>query len=214
MITIEDWQEDLQKERSLWDAFVSAQCIKTSLFNFRARCIILVLACSLACWALFVATQIPNTTLMSLIVWQSNNIFTMSVSVLGFLITGFSVFVTLSDRNLLVELAKTPYEESGLSIFKYLFFSFLVVFFVYLTSAIFSFCVGAFAQVAWPYGSTPLSERDVKGINIFAILTLSVVFCELAIRLKAFIWSIYASFVSKLVAYDFLKTVLPSLPRE
>lgn len=209
MSTIENWQDDITAEGSLWETFVSARQLKSTKFNFRARAIILIISCGLTIFALGNASKIPNKVLVGTLMWMSSSVFSFSVGVLGFLIAGFSVFVTLSDRALLIELAKTYYEDTGISVFKYIFFSFLVVFVYYLAAGTSSFIIGAFAQTSWDFYFVPLDLVDFKSINIVVILFLSLLFFELIIRLKSFIWAVYSSFVSKLVAADFLSQVEP-----
>jgi len=58
--------------------------------------------------------------------------FSFSVGILGFLIAGFTIFATVSDKSLFVAMAKVKHEKSGFSYLKYNFFALMYVFIAYL----------------------------------------------------------------------------------
>lgn len=62
--------------------------------------------------------------------------FSFSTGILGFLIAGFTVFATVSDKSLFVEMARITHRRSNLSYLKYNFFSLMYVFIVYLGFAL------------------------------------------------------------------------------
>jgi hypothetical protein len=62
--------------------------------------------------------------------------FGFSAGILGFLIAGFTIFATVSDKSLFITMAKTRHEKSGLSYLKYNFFALMYVFIAYLGFAI------------------------------------------------------------------------------
>lgn len=201
---ISNWQDDILAEQSLWHVFRGSSKLGSTRFNFLARALFLISSGLLALWAAYEAARIPMNNTLGLVSWMASALLSLTVSVLGFLIAGFSIFVTLSDRKLLIEMAKTPYAKSGLSVFKYIFFSFMIVFVYYLVGVALSFGVGAFAQLKWDIDLIPLNIEAVRLVNIFTVWMLSAVFFELMLRLKSFVWSIYSSFISKLLVEDLL----------
>lgn len=62
--------------------------------------------------------------------------FSFSAGILGFLIAGFTIFATVSDKSLFITMAKVRHEKSGLSYLKYNFFALMYVFIAYLGFAI------------------------------------------------------------------------------
>lgn len=62
--------------------------------------------------------------------------FGFSAGILGFLIAGFTIFATVSDKSLFITMAKARHEKSGLSYLKYNFFALMYVFIAYLGFAI------------------------------------------------------------------------------
>ena len=58
--------------------------------------------------------------------------FSFSSGILGFLIAGFTIFATVSDKSLFVKMAQTTHQKSGISYLKYNFFALMYVFIAYL----------------------------------------------------------------------------------
>jgi hypothetical protein len=201
-----NWQDDLQSERSVWDAVKESRKLVTPHFNYYVRCAAIILGGAAVLWAFHEVGRISNKSLVSLISWASSGLFTLTVGVIGFLIAGFSIFVTLADRSVLIELAQSEYESTGLSSFKYLFFSFLIVFVYYIAALMIVFVVGAFSQITWDSELIPVTIDDATRLNIVAIFALWIIFVELMIRLKSFIWTVYSSFISQILVADFLSS--------
>jgi len=199
-----NWQDDLQSEHSVWDAVKESRKLVTPRINYYIRCFAIILGGAAALWGLYEVDNIPNKSLISLISWISSGLFTLTVGIIGFLIAGFSIFVTLANRTVLIELAQSEYENTGLSSFKYLFFSFLIVFVYYIAALVIVFVVGAFAQIAWDLALIPISLNDANRLNIVVVFTLWIIFVELVIRLKSFVWTVYSSFISQILVADFL----------
>jgi TM2 domain-containing membrane protein YozV len=107
-----------------------------------------------------------------------------------------------------VALAQTEQNGAGVSCFKYLYFNLLNVFVVY----IFILTVSSAVQVLckMPVGVSDLIIFKVIFpsaviVNGIVLTSLIILFSEAVICLKAFIWNIYATFISVLT----VSTLLP-----
>jgi len=123
--------------------------------------------------------------------------FTFATGIMGFLIAGFTIFATVSDKNLFVMMAKTPH-KSGLSNLKYNFFTLMSVFITYLgfsilcllvqllggTSGFISIIIRLIAEE----NSFLIVKRFLAGL---AIVVIGTWFFYSLILLQSFIFNIY-----------------------
>jgi hypothetical protein len=123
--------------------------------------------------------------------------FSFSVGILGFLIAGFTIFSSVSDKNLFIAMAKTQHRKSGLSYLKYNFFSLMYVFIMYLGFAMLCFLVqvlggsSGFASIIIRLISGenfPMVKRLLSEINLVLIGTW---FFHSLMLLQSFIFNIY-----------------------
>jgi len=123
---------DLLKEGSLWAFFRKSLRIKRSKRNLIFALIVGVFAFSVTIpesRAGILASQIHS---LSLIVLGA------TVSLLGFLIAGFSFFATVSDKAMFCRMAEHIHKASGLSYLKFNLFIFMRVFTEYLLMSLFA----------------------------------------------------------------------------
>ena len=121
--------------------------------------------------------------------------FSYAISILGFLIAGFTIFATLTKPDLLLRMMDKIHEDTGLTYLKYNYFVFIRVFIFYLLiSALYLFGIlfcGEDGFVTKLIGLIP--ECGIIKINLIKIsyicLTTSMVF--LVLLLKVFIFNIY-----------------------
>ena len=76
--------------------------------------------------------------------------FTFATSVLGFLIAGFTVFVTVTKLDIFVEMAKREYETTGESYLKYNLNAFMLAFVHYIAFVFACLCFQIFGQSGGP----------------------------------------------------------------
>ena len=127
---VDQIQADLLKERSLWSVFRESLRIKRSKRNVIAS----VVGGTLA----FVIT-IPESRagiLASQLHALSSIVLGATVSLLGFLIAGFSFFATVSDKAMFCRMAELTHKDSGLSYLKFNLFIFMRVFTEYLVMSL------------------------------------------------------------------------------
>jgi hypothetical protein len=76
--------------------------------------------------------------------------FTFATSILGFLVAGFTVFVTVTKLSIFVEMARREYETSGESYLKYNLNAFVLAFVHYVAFVFVCLCVQIFGQSGGP----------------------------------------------------------------
>nr|WP_199045494.1 hypothetical protein [Dyella sp. ASV24] len=184
--------EDLDREKSLWGIFVSSRHILPSKFNIFVS--LGSFGAAFACGIVFddylklliLARDVSRLGLASV------------VSLLGFFITGFSIFATLADKDLLCELALTVHPGYRLSYFKYNFFVFIRVFsttllIAFLLLAII-FCLGPGTGVGARIMLSAPSLLKPLVVAVFALI-FSLLVISLLVA-KTFIANIYISLVT------------------
>ena len=134
-----------------------------------------------------------------------------SLSVLGFLIAGFSIFASITKVDLFITLASIPYKrnetETGLNRLQFIFFNFMNVFSVYFILL----AMALFVRLGYSEGS-PLSifgsflaseyPNACMVVNIIASSVFLIILTEALLRLKSFIWNLYQSVLLVIVTSD------------
>jgi hypothetical protein len=184
------FEDDVFKEKSLLDVFLASREIAPSAFNVLAIRISVVLAfCYVAVNA---ALGVNNEIIVSAIQRLSAGIVTATTAILGFLIAGFSIFVSATPIPVFRMLIMTRYERTNISYFKQILFNFLNVFTIYL----FGMAVALSVNTVCPLGSLPIIElavtySAVTTFNSAVLAALSILTVYLVLRLKSFIWNMY-----------------------
>lgn len=189
--------KDLTKEKRLWDIFVASSRIRSNWFNVVSTALVF-LALSTNAW--FTPQPIAET----LQVVRSFSILALSttLSTLGFLLAGFTIFATITQPTLSLAMAELKHPESGLSWLKHNYFVFLRVFIYYLVFAVFCLIIQMFGHkgglIPLVVSYSPYSEH-VK----FAVVKIGYVIIFtgayfLIMQLKSFIFNIYHSVMTAL----------------
>jgi hypothetical protein len=124
--------------------------------------------------------------------------FSFSAGILGFLIAGFTIFATVSDKSLFTEMARQPKGNTGLSYLKYNFFALMYVFIVYLSFAILCLLIqlfggtSGFLSIMLKFMAGDFYFEDVKRvISGFGVIVVGTWFFYCLILLQSFIFNIY-----------------------
>jgi hypothetical protein len=190
--------DDLLKEKSLWAIYRRALRIQRSWVNLSIAATFLVgtFLVGKDSKAPDLATQVYSVATVSL---------GSTVSLLGFLIAGFSFFATVSDKALFCRMAEQRHAESGLSYLKYNMFIFMKVFTEFLLLCIASLALTLILQpssairesvsqsiadwdwppcvtISWPFASTMLAI-------LLGILVASFVY--ILLELGSFIYNVH-----------------------
>ncbi|MBI5791676.1 MAG: hypothetical protein HZA63_09390 [Rhodocyclales bacterium] len=182
---------ELTSEKSLWDVYVLSRRIRPSwvqtLLNLAATGLLTVNAFVLQ----------PNTTalLADARSWATNG-FNFTITTLGFLIAGFTIFMTVAKPAMMLAMMDHQDKETALPTLKKNIFAFMRVFIAYLTCAglylfVILFCqTGGVISYIVKLIPASLGVRDLMIQLGYVLLGSSFVY--LLLMLKSFIFNVYA----------------------
>lgn len=184
--------QDLLREKSLWAVYVRSRSIPFSWLNNAAGVIVAIAVGIASCWSTTVADVANHLSVLSVLAFNT------SISLLGFLLAGFSFFATVSDKSMFCRMAEVQHKESGLSYLKYNFYVFMRVFFEYSVVAVVSFLLVVILQ---PDSGTRLvlnrlldsimSPQGSICVLSGALGLLAGSFAYLLLQLKSFIFNVF-----------------------
>lgn len=182
---------ELTEEKSLWKIYLNCRKLKLNKFN---------VAVGIISFLLFIANTFSpkmNTEFMlkEIQKWATFGL-SFSVSTLGILLAGFTIFASLSKPKMLLAMMDHTDKSTGLKTLKMNFYPFILVFIVYL---FFSFLYLAIMILGTSNGIISyLLDLIPKCYKVKEVLlTVSYAFTGtsfvyLLIMLKSFIFNIYA----------------------
>ena len=180
----------LMDEKSLWAIYAKARRIPVSSFNFWATLIVFVLVSLQYCML-----EISLDDKLKIVRDFSVMSIGLVVSVLGFILAGFTIFATISQPDMLVAMSRHRHEKSQLSYLKNNFFIFMRVFIYYLCYTVFCLLVIIFAVkgglVHKVVQLSPISWKISEWLVGAAYVMLYTGFFFLLMQLKSFIYNVY-----------------------
>ncbi|WP_420347213.1 hypothetical protein [Pelagibius sp.] len=193
-----DWKSDLFDEKSLWAVFWRSPGFKDARFNMWVTIVAFALLIGFVFWdrsqdGTSTASSFNYTdTIRS---WASLG-FGFAVTILGFLLAGFTIFATITKPELFVALAKETHPRSGLSLLKYAFFTFLNVFSHYLSFLALTLVILLLGDRGGPLsavGNCLASQfpEILHAIKQGLFVLIGGWFAVLVLKLKSIIWNIY-----------------------
>lgn len=200
------WMRELFREKSLYDAHRASSLVTRSATNqFIYAVVGGVIAITSVIW--LSNDSVEKSASVTLVIADLG--FDLSVQILGFLIGGFAIFASVTDNRLMARLAQSPMQKTGLSVFKYLFFSFLSVFFIYIMTLSLCAAIKIGASIEWLSPSELSSYRGgTKAMviaNTILFIAVSSYFARAIVRLKSFIWNIYQGLITILSVSDMMR---------
>lgn len=184
-------QNELTKEKGLWDIYRSSRKIKSSKVQIVFIILIMIL---LAINAFYLEDDI-GVILKDTRSWASTG-FSFSITTLGFLIAGFTIFATLSRPEMMLAMMEHTNKETGLPTLKYNFFTFMNIFICYIALSLLYLLIMILGQSG---GFLPniinLSPRDLhikECVIKVGYIIVGSGFVYLLFLLKTFIFNIYA----------------------
>lgn len=187
----------LTKEKRLWDIYILSRRIKATPFNFLSTTAVFA-ALSIQC----ITTRQSLAETLEIVRKFSETGLQVSITVLGFLIAGFTIFSTVSQPALLIRMSETRHQETGLSWLKYNFFIFMRVFFYYIfysaTCSIFIMFGQKNGLASTLVRSSPhAKELEFLLINFAYIFIFTGLFF-LIMQLKSFTFNVYHSVMTSI----------------
>lgn len=194
---------ELTSEKSLWSVYILSRRIQPSWVQVTLNILAIVL---LAINAFFLQSEMASL-LADARAW-ANSGFNFTITTLGFLIAGFTIFMTVAKPDMMLEMMDHLDKETGLPTLKKNLFAFMRVFIAYLACAGIYLCVLLFCQ---PRGVVPSLVklmphasciRDILIKTGYVVLGASFVY--LLLMLKSFIFNVYA-IVMNILRWEYSK---------
>jgi hypothetical protein len=187
----------LTSEKSLWDVYKLSRRILPSKFQV---IFVLVIMAALSVNA-YVFTESDNFLLSDVRKWAEMG-FNFSITTLGFLIAGFTIFATLSKPKMMLAMMDYIDPATNLPTLKYNFFAFMKVFIAYIVVSIIYLLVILFGQ---PEGFVtnlvevlPNHECIRSSLIKVSYVIVGGSFVYLLLLLKTFVFNIYTIVMNSL----------------
>lgn len=182
---------DLTSEKSLWDVYKLSRRILPSKFQVS----IVVTVTVLLALNSFILTDDNSVVLEDVRNWAEMG-FNFSITTLGFLIAGFTIFATLSKPKMMLAMMDHINKETGLPTLKYNFFAFMKVFIAYISFSFLFLTIVLFGQKDGFLGNVIDLLPHSVCIKLILIKTFYAIvggsFVYLLLLLKSFVFNIYA----------------------
>jgi hypothetical protein len=207
------WKDDIFKQKGLWDVYLlSRRALPRSRQN---KWITTFIAFFLV--FIFIATILETPKLykaryaLQFMNFVSGQSFTFCLGILGFLITGFAVFASITKVDVFISLAKRAYKKSPeINNLQYIFFNFLNVFSIYIGLLALSLSAEFVSADSSPLiRLIPNSAHQYQKVWVAVGGGISFIIClwtAIAIlRLKSFIWNLYQTVLLAIAMEDEMK---------
>jgi len=185
------------KEKSLWAIYLQARRIPTNRFNAVTTALVFAAAVT-ASWLSQGSTAETITAVRDFAILGFNG----ALTVLGFLVAGFTIFATISNPNMLIRMGGLRHPESGLSWLKFTFFILIRTFVYFLVFAVICYLViffgGSRGLMATLVGLSPYPENVKFAVGKIAFVFIVTFQYFLLMQLKSFIFNVYHSVVAAL----------------
>jgi hypothetical protein len=198
---------DITREKTLFALWRTASRFPKRKFNWIMTAIIglLLIRYSMLMW------EQPDVLLLLFRKIESTG-FTFATSILGFLVAGFTVFVTVTRLDMFLKMAKVEKQGTGESVLKYNLSAFIVTFVHYVCYLFACLLCELFLQpnglasVAYQNGLTYPNLANWlpdarKGVAVFLLVGFGSWTVYLVMLLKSFIYNVYQVTTTS-VAYE------------
>lgn len=183
--------KELTSEKSLWDVYRLSLKLKPSKAHVN---ILLLTTVLVAINALYLEHDI-QLMLATVRKWAEFG-FNFSITTLGFLIAGFTIFATLSKPDMMLAMMDFEDSETGMKTLKYNFVAFMKVFIAYIAIAMLFLSIIIFGQPGGLMGNIvallPKSKCITEVLVKLSYIYVSISFVYLLLILQNFIFNIYA----------------------
>ena len=192
------WSDSVDAEKSLWEVFNKSQVFGAPKFNRRLM-FLAAIGCLIYC-VCNVTLGVDSNKILISIERLSESLINISTAILGFLVAGFSIFISMAKKENLKTLAMVRYKDTQLSHFKHIMFNFLNVFSIYLVALSISLAI----FVVVPLGKIPafpfqLDDSVVILLNSFVLCFQVLLAIYSIVRLKSFIWNMYQALIIEIM---------------
>lgn len=207
------WQDRLLARKNLTAIFLAGPRFWTNKFNTATLVLVTVLLALFSTLDVIYPRALGRSGFAlgeTIRMWAAQG-FTFTMTIVAFLIAGFTVLTTITKPELFAELAQVPHRqenghETGLTEVEFIFFAFINVFVHYLAFLFVSTVILLFGSTNGPLAMLAYAVRSVISTKAFGgclhvlFVLLGVWFLSLILRLKSFVWNIYQMVLIAIVA--------------
>ncbi|QHM95642.1 hypothetical protein [Kosakonia sacchari] len=188
---------EITKEKNLWDVYLLCRRISISPFHI---CIMLTASIFLITNAFFLEKNLPHL-ISDIRNWSSIG-FNFTVTTLGFLIAGFTIFATLSKPDMFLTMMATKHKKTQMPTLKYNFMVFMKVFISFIVFTFLYLIIILFCQTNGIIGNIiallPNAEKIKPCIIKIGYCVIGTSLIYLLLVVKTFIFNIYAIIMSSI----------------
>jgi hypothetical protein len=187
--------QELLAENNLYEVYLSSRKIPFSKLN-RNLLVLFTLT------SLTLTLNIDSENLAKIILSVASDLISVVLTVLGFLIAGYTIFCSVMNHSLSMGLYNSETRPHGFSQLKYSHLLFIRVFFYYLIYTFFLILITFFSNVQFLNTLTSVSSVQIEYVFyvvnyiIFNILFIGVIF--LLLQLASFTFNIYHSVMTSI----------------
>ena len=170
-----DWKERLTAEKSLSQVYWKARKVASSRWNARVSWFVfLLLVGGLGANVCYGKPVVSYIGLVSGIREVGEIGFSLTTSILGFLIAGFAIFASITRREVFIVLAKLNHTKGGISRLQFMFFNFLLIFIHFIVFLTVSIVIKLIHYPSGPLASglQYLSSLDSEAPNYIMVFLL------------------------------------------
>jgi hypothetical protein len=187
----------LTEEKNLWAIYAKARRIPFNSFNTWTTISILILVIAQYC-----TLDSPIEEKLKIVRDFSSTAISIVVSVLGFILAGFTIFATISQPEMLVAMSRHRHETSGLSYLKNNFFIFMRIFIYYLIYTVACLLIIIFGVkggiIHKIVALSPIAFHIEEWLVGFSYTFLYSGLFFLLMQLKSFIYNVYHSVMTSI----------------
>lgn len=181
---------ELTDEKNLWQIYKKSRRIEFSRFNFFTTVFIFFILVL----QVFIGNLSVSETLVVVRKWAEFGI-TISFTTIGLLLAGFTIFSTVTQPSLSLEMAQMKDPETGLSYLKKNYFIFIRVFIYYLSFLVFCFLVISIGHSGGLLSELSPYMPHYDEIRFFLVKSSYVIiftgYYFLIMQLKSFVFNVY-----------------------
>jgi len=195
---------ELTAEKNLFDVYKKAKGLHRNKFNQVVTAFALVVFVSISVFAIY-GKDFGRADIIKQAYAIADLMLNVSVSMLGFLLAGFTILATMSKTDLLMALAQVQYPKSNISYLKYSYFMFMRVMIYYFLMTVLCVCIKSFGPIMQDvlrsaHGPWVESVKWALSVSVY-IFTGTFMFYILSM-LQSFIFNVY-SVVMTMVRWEF-----------
>ncbi len=199
MSAIDHIESELFKEKGLLSVYLKSNSYGENGFDrtVKSGTGILLTVCSI--YLPFSRSDLFTVAGRAVVDWVSLG-FTYSITILGFLVAGFTIFATMTKVEMFITLSQIRHKTKDVSQLKFIFYSFLRVFISHIMLLFIAVSI-SMARDCSPIYLTAMSLSAAKVIlsKKIAVLillpTVGSILISSVLQLKTFVWNLYQSII-------------------